>query len=183
MPNPDRFDLVTIFVAMAVFLMPLPASAAAGDVVATNETLETQWVQIPGWDMGNYTVADIEGGVASAWAASKTFYTYPAFACAKQVSISVAIRSDPMSSGQPFFESFTRTNFIVSGKNSHGGEVRARCYTQNPSYINFDLLQYWRSSDLRQQAPLFVFAPSNGYPAPFRSTTATRGWIKLEYIK
>ncbi|HKP95583.1 MAG TPA: hypothetical protein VJ385_07490 [Fibrobacteria bacterium] len=142
------------------------SAGAAQTVVATDETLKTQLVELTGWNMGNAADPD------------KDLFPAPLFACGKAVSLSVTILSDPTANGKPYVDNFVRMNRLRDLKNERGGSMEIQCFQDNPSWLEISLKQHHYDPG---QTSYFITATLQSRSYRFESLTARRGWIKIEY--
>ena len=183
MPNHHWIGRSVIIPVFAISLMPSLCRADGGNRIATDENLGTQWFQIPNWNMTkSWPIEWASDGTPLSAGADISFFQNSAFVCGQEISIGTEILSDPQSGGQPWMEPFTRLNTYSGLQNTHGGEVDARCFTDNPSYVSLKLEQHWSLPSL-DYAPLFVHALQVNYQASFQDANVPRGWVKVEYIK
>jgi hypothetical protein len=182
-PKEKGIFRLAIFASIAFSGMSALCHADGGNRIATDENLGTQWFQIPSWDMTKtYPIEWAPDGSPTSYGSDLAFYQNSTFTCGKEISIGTEILSDPTGNNQPYMEPFARLNTYNGLKNTHGGEVDARCFTDNPSYVSFQLLQHWVLPTL-DYGPLFVHALTVNYPTSFQSTNVPRGWVKVEYFK
>lgn len=147
------------------------APARSQTVVATDETMGVQLVEITNWNM-SATVP---------WEnADKALYPAPAFGCGKAVAISTTILSDPTANGQPYVENFVRMNRLMQIKKERGGDVEVQCYQGSPGLLGI----YFHQRHLDPgQTTYFISATLMGKSFRFESTSARRGWMKFEYYQ
>jgi hypothetical protein len=151
-------------------LLHLTGPCIAQTVVATDETLKTQLVEIKGWDMSVGFGAEPDFSV----------YPYVDFDCGKGVGISATIHSDPTSNGQPYVENLVRLAELPNIRDLRGGSVQTQCYQISPglSYLAIDFNQVQIEPDV---TTYFIAATARNYPNRYASTTARRGWMEFEY--
>lgn len=151
--------------------------AVGQTVVATDETIGVQLMEIPPWDMVPFhpTYPNPPQG-----SFDLSYIATPVFNCSKTVSVNPIIHSDPGNGGAYHVFGFIRMNTLAQYKYTRGGMLITYCM-ENPKSIALYLDQRHQSQfsttyfiTTRMQTSLL---------GQFRSTAQRRGWIKFEYYQ
>lgn len=164
---------------LAGILLILGARAGlAQTLVATDENMGFQLIELTNWNMGADELLDQNEQV---FALNRT----AEYSCGKLAAMTAFIHSDPVpATGHPEVLPFVRMRWMPDQPWEQGGSIFFKCFTDSPNYMYMEL-RHSRNPTPTQPNYGSIFWNSTRGPSPnafkFSSTTARRGWIKVEY--